>query len=122
MTPRHLLHYRRARSAAMPDSTPRDAVRTVQSQLRRVRWRRNLFELQRALYLVIATAAVGATGIVLLALRAEMVGFAVAVPGIALAAVVLAAAIAVVTRRRWLVATRASHGGCQLAQSFCAKK
>src|SRR5437763_1266010 len=58
----------------MPDSTPRDAVGTIRSQGRRVRWRRNLLELQRALYLVIAPAAAGAAAVVLLALRALLFG------------------------------------------------
>src|SRR5207249_404519 len=89
--------------------TPRDAVRTIRSQLRRVRWRRNLFELQRALYLLIATAAAAAAAIVLLALRAETVGFAIALTGVALGGVVLAAAVVFVTRRRWLGAARASR-------------
>jgi len=93
----------------MTDSTPRDAVRIIRSQLRRVRWRRNLFELQRALYLLIATAAAGAAATVLLALRAETVGFAVAAAAIALAGLLLAAVIATGTRRRWLGAARASH-------------
>src|SRR5437867_1953629 len=92
----------------MPDSTPRDVARTIRRQMRRVRWRRNLYELQRGVYLLIATATTVAATLVLLALRAETGAFALAVWGLFLAAVALAGTIAAMTRRRWLRAAATS--------------
>src|SRR5262249_22723462 len=76
------LSSRRARGP-MPEPTPRDPVLAMRRQLARVRWRKNLYELQRALYALIAVAALAASAGVLLALRAGATGFAVGASAIA---------------------------------------
>lgn len=102
----------------MPEPTPRDPVLAMRRQLARVRWRKNLYELQRAFYGLIAVAALAASGGVLLALRAGATGFALGASAVAVSALVAAGAVGVATRRRWLGARRAAawidaHAGLQ---------
>ncbi len=52
----------------MPYSVPIGALESIERQVRRVRLRRNLHVLQRAVYLAAATAALAATLLLLLAL------------------------------------------------------
>jgi hypothetical protein len=92
----------------MPEPTPRDPVLAMRRQLARVRWRKNLYELQRALYALIAVAALAAGGGVLLALRAGAFGFALGASAVSLGALGAAVAVGVATRRRWLGARRAA--------------
>src|SRR2546429_9772470 len=54
LTPLRLLHYRPPARRPMPEPTPADALERMRRQVRAVRWRRNLHELQRALYHLIA--------------------------------------------------------------------
>ena len=91
----------------MSELMPPDAVRAMRRQIRRVRWRRNLYELQRALYLLIATAAAAATAVVLLALATRPAPFAACASGVAGAALLAALATVLATGRRWLRASRA---------------
>ncbi len=86
----------------MPYFTPIGALDSIERQIRRVRFRRNLHALQRAAYLGLATVAAAATVLVLLALRAGARLFAVA--SWSVGATILASAILLVveTRRRWL--------------------
>jgi len=91
----------------MSEPTPSDAVRAMRRQVRRVRWRRNTYELQRTLYLLIATAATAATALVLLALTTGPAPFTVGAGGVAAASLLAAAATLLATRRRWLRASRA---------------
>jgi hypothetical protein len=86
---------------------PPDVFETVRRQLRIVRRRRNLHQLERALYLVIATACGASALIVALALLGGPLLFAAAAWSIAVAIVLAAGSIAVVTRRRWLSAEQA---------------
>ena len=92
----------------MARSTGSGAVEAIQRQVRRVRWRRNLRDLQRALYLLIAVGTGGATALVLLALTASPRLFARAVA--AIAAATLGAALVIVrdVRRRWIPGDRAA--------------
>ena len=92
----------------MPEPTPRDPVLAMRRQLARVRWRKNLYELQRALYAVIAVAALATSAGVLLALRAGATGFAVGAAAIALGAAAATGTVGAATRRRWLGARRAA--------------
>src|SRR5437899_757212 len=52
----------------MPEPTPADALERMRRQVRAVRWRQNLYELQRALYHLLATLAAAAAALVILAL------------------------------------------------------
>ena len=54
--------------------------------VRRARWRRNVLELQRALYLVVAIVAGGTALLLLAALRAGLLGFTLVAVGVAAAA------------------------------------
>src|SRR5438128_2298230 len=92
----------------MARSTGSGAVEAIQRQVRRVRWRRNLRDLQRALYLLIAVGTGGATALVLLALTASPRLFARAVA--AIAGATLGAALVIVrdVRRRWIPGDRAA--------------
>ncbi len=101
----------------MPELTPTGAVDVVERQVRRVRRRKNLYELQRALYLAIVAA--GGASIVLLPLalfaRAELFGIVAWSTLVALA--ILTAALAYGGARRRLSRAQAvgwieSHGGC----------
>src|SRR5439155_954857 len=79
----------------MARSTGSGAVEAIQRQVCRVRRRRNLRELQRALYLLIAVGTGGATALVLLALTASPRLFARAVAaasGLTLLALIVALA------------------------------
>src|SRR5436305_1530111 len=48
----------------MPEPTPADALERMRRQVRAVRWRQNLHELQRALYRLLATLAAAAAALV----------------------------------------------------------
>src|SRR5439155_889538 len=72
----------------MSEPTTADALERMRRQVRAVRWRRNLHELQRALYHLIATLAGAATMLVVLALRARPA--ALAAVGVFLLALLLA--------------------------------
>ena len=92
----------------MARSTGSGAVEAIQRQVCRVRRRRNLRELQRALYLLIAVGTGGATALVLLALTASPRLFARAVAAVAAATL---GAVLVIVRdagRRWMRADRAA--------------
>src|SRR5437763_632676 len=52
----------------MPEPTPADALERMRRQVRAVRWRQNLHELQGALYRLLATLAAAAAALVVLAL------------------------------------------------------
>jgi len=80
----------------------------MRRQLARVRWRKNLYELQRALYALIAIAALAASAGVLLALRTGATRFALGGSVVALGTLGAAGAVGVATRRRWLGARRAA--------------
>ncbi|MCC6765842.1 MAG: hypothetical protein IT293_14385 [Deltaproteobacteria bacterium] len=86
----------------MPELTPTGAVDVVERQVRRVRRRKNLYELQRAFYLSIAVA--GGAGVVLLpiALFARVEVFAIAAWSMLVALVVAGVRLAGTAVRRWL--------------------
>src|SRR5206468_1743377 len=107
LTPLRLLHYRPPARRPMPEPTPADALERMRRQVRAVRWRRNLHELQRALYHLIATLAGAATMLVVLALRAGPAAFAAATWAIATATLALALQLARALARRWLSPERA---------------
>jgi hypothetical protein len=86
----------------MPELTPTGAVDVVQRQVRRVRRRKNLYELQRASYLTIAAAALAATMLLPIALLASTDVFTVAVWSVVATLVGLALVVIGSTRRRWL--------------------
>lgn len=90
----------------MPELTPTGAVDVVQRQVRRVRRRKNLYELQRAFYLSIAAVAAAATLLLPIALLASTDAFTIAVwSGLALLAG-LGLVIVGRLRRHWLARTR----------------
>ena len=91
----------------MPEPTPADAIERLRRQVRAVRWRWNLHELQRTLYHVTATLAGAATVLVVLALRAGPGAFAAATWSIAAATVLLAGWLVRALARRWLSAEHA---------------
>jgi len=86
----------------MARTTASGAVEAIQRQVRRVRRRQNLHELQRVVYLLSALGTGAAAALVLLALTASPRGFAHAVAVVA--AVTLGVALVVVrdARRRWI--------------------
>lgn len=86
----------------MPELTPTGAVDVVQRQVRRVRRRKNLYELQRASYLTITAAAIAATILLPIALFAPTDVFTIAVWSIAAIVAGLALVVVGSTRRRWL--------------------
>ncbi len=86
----------------MPELTPTGAVDVVQRQVRRVRRRKNFYELQRAFYLTIAAAAGAATILLPIALLASTDVFTVAVWSAAAILTGLALVVVGSTRRRWL--------------------
>lgn len=86
----------------MPELTPTGAVDVVQRQVRRVRRRKNLYELQRASYLTIAAAAAAATVLLPLALLASTGAFTMAVWSTLAILAGLALVIGGSVRRRWL--------------------
>lgn len=86
----------------MPELTPTGAVDVVQRQVRRVRRRKNLYELQRASYLTIAAAAVAATILLPIALLASTEVFTVTVWSVVAILVGLALVVVGSARRRWL--------------------
>jgi hypothetical protein len=91
----------------MPELTPTGAADVVERQVRRVRRRKNLYELQRTLYLAIAAGAGAAALVLPFALFASAEVFAI-VAGSTLA--VLAGLLTVLLgalRRRWLAPARA---------------
>jgi hypothetical protein len=95
---------------------PPAASDPILRQVRRVRWRRDLHTLQRALYLALASVAGAAALVVLLALSASAGVFAAGLCGALGAAVVAGAAIVRSTRRRWL--GRRGTAGWVDAQAF----
>jgi hypothetical protein len=86
----------------MPDSTSSGAVDTITKEIRRIRWRRNSLEVQRALYLLIAVAAAAAALLVLLALGAPATLFGVAAASLAGTLAVTTALLGLELRRRVL--------------------
>ncbi|HUE30079.1 MAG TPA: hypothetical protein VMR79_04350 [Verrucomicrobiae bacterium] len=90
----------------MPEPTPADALERMRRQVRAVRWRQNLHELQRALYHLLATFAAAAAALVVLALRSTPGPFVAAAWGIGAVSVLLAAWIARALGRRWLSGPR----------------
>src|SRR5947208_16713560 len=85
----------------MPEPTPADALERMRRQVRAVRWRQNLHELQRALRLL-ATLAAAAAALVVLALLSTPGLFAAAAWGLGAGSVLLAAWITRALGRRWL--------------------
>ena len=90
----------------MPEPTPADALERMRRQVRAVRWRQNLHELQRALYHLLATLAAAATALVVLALLSTPGLFAAAAWGLGAGSVLLAAWITRALGRRWLSGAR----------------
>src|SRR5438094_368221 len=90
----------------MPEPTPADALERMRRQVRAVRWRQNLHELQRALYHLLATLAAAATALVVLALLSTPGLFAAAAWGLGAGSVLLAAWITRALGRRWLAGAR----------------
>src|SRR2546423_1056146 len=86
----------------MPEPTPADALERMRRQVRAVRWRQNLHELQRALYHLLATLAAAAAALVVVALLSTSGLFAAAAWGIGAGSVLLAAWITRALGRRWL--------------------
>src|SRR5437773_2250553 len=86
----------------MPEPTPANALERMRRQVRAVRWRQNLHELQRALYRLLATLAAAAAALVVLALLSTPGLFAAAAWGIGAGSVLLAASITRALGRRWL--------------------
>src|SRR5438093_712243 len=91
----------------MPEPTPADALERMRRQVRAVRWRQNLHELQRALYRLLATLAAAAAALVVLALLCTPGLFAAAAWGLGAGSVLLAAWIMRALGRRWLSGARA---------------
>jgi len=91
----------------MPEPTPADALERMRRQVRAVRWRRNLHELQRALYHLIAGLGGAMAALVLLALRAGSGAFALATWALAAATLLLAGGLARALARRWLSSEQA---------------
>ncbi len=87
----------------MPELTPTGAVEVAQRQVRRVRRRKNLYELQRTLYLTLAAGAGAASILLPLALFAPTRLFAAAAWSGAAVLVGVALLLAGATRRRWLL-------------------
>src|SRR5439155_694248 len=107
LTPLRLLHYRPPARRPMPEPTPADALERMRRQVRAVRWRRNLHELQRALYHLIAGLGGAMTALVVLALRAGSGVFALATWTLAAATLLLAGGLARALARRWLSSEQA---------------
>src|SRR5689334_6803066 len=82
--------------------TTDDAMRTVRGQMRRVRWRRNAWVVQRATCLFAALLAVATALLIALALRVGEAAFALAVCATTLLSLATIAGIVVGTARRWL--------------------
>src|SRR5207249_3573068 len=91
----------------MPEPTPADALERMRRQVRAVRWRQNLHELQRALYRLLATLAAAAAALVVLGLLCTPGLFAAAAWGLGAGSVLLAAWIMRALGRRWLSGARA---------------
>ena len=89
--------------------TTDDAMQTVRGQMRRVRWRRNAWVVQRVTYLFAALLAAAAALLIALALRVGEVAFALAVCATAVLALAATAGLAVGTARRWLRKGRTPH-------------
>src|SRR5213593_2280260 len=90
----------------MPEPTPANALERMRRQMRAVRWRQNLHELQRALYHLLATLAAAATALVVLALLSTPGLFAASAWGLGAGSVLLAAWITRALGRRWLSGAR----------------
>ena len=103
----------------MPELTPTGAVDIAQRQVRRVRRRKNLYELQRALYLTVATGAGAAAILLPLALFAPAEVFAIAAWSALLIITGIVLLLAGTAHRRWLashaavvwIETRGALGG-----------
>src|SRR5437867_837215 len=91
----------------MPEPTPANALERMRRQVRAVRWRQNLHELQRALYRLLATLAAAAAALVVLGLLCTPGLFAAAAWGLGAGSVLLAAWIMRALGRRWLSGARA---------------
>src|SRR5437867_9404347 len=90
----------------MPEPTPANALERMRRQVRAVRWRQNLHELQRALYRLLATLAAAAAALVVLGLLCTPGLFAAAAWGLGAGSVLLAAWIMRALGRRWLSGAR----------------
>jgi hypothetical protein len=86
----------------MPELTPTGAVDVVQRQVRRVRRRKNRYELQRTLYLTIAAGAAAATLLLPLALFAPAAVFAIGAWSMLAIAAGIGLFLVGAARRRWL--------------------
>lgn len=86
----------------MPELTLTGAVDVVERQVRRVRRRKNLYELQRTLYLTLAAGAAAASVLLPLALFAPTRVFAAAATSLLVVLAGLAMLLAGALRRRWL--------------------
>jgi hypothetical protein len=86
----------------MPDMTPTGAVDVVERQVRRVRRRKNLYELQAALYWTIVSAGLAAICLLPLALFAPADVFATAAWSTLAALLIVSAVLLRAARRRWL--------------------
>src|SRR5689334_18412914 len=89
--------------------TTDDAMRTVRGQMRRVRWRRNAWVVQRATYLFAALLAASTALLIVLALRVGEVPFALVVCATALLSLAAIGGLVVGTARRWLRKGRTPH-------------
>ena len=89
----------------MPELTPTGAVDIVQRQVRRVRRRKNLYELQRTLYLTIAAGTAAATMLLPFALFAPADMFAIAAWGGLVVLGGVALLLVGAARRRWPLGT-----------------
>src|SRR5215831_18222128 len=86
----------------MPGSTTDDAMRLLGRQMRRVRWRRNGYVIQRAVYVLAATIAAAAALLVVVALRADEIVFAVVLAATAAVGLGVVSGLAIATARGWL--------------------
>ena len=86
----------------MPELTPTGAVALVERQVRRVRRRKNLYELQWLVYWTVVACGLAAIVLLPLALFAPAETFAIAAWSALVALVVAIAALVRGARRRWL--------------------
>ncbi len=104
------------RQPSMPDRRPTGAAETVQRQLRQVRRRQNLYQLQRTLFLLLAALAAAATTLLSCALWTAASTFAIALGAIAALLAAVIASLLAGLRRRWLALAETAvwiehHGG-----------
>ncbi len=86
----------------MPELSPTGAVDVVERQVRRVRRRKNLYELQRTLYTTVAAGAGAATLLLPVTLFASTTAFGLAAACMAALMLGVAMLLAGALRRRWL--------------------